>query len=116
MTMPQTYVVDHYRPGLAGDGLRHQAERVRDAVAEMARAGKPIRWLSSTVVPEDDYFQSMIEATSESFVREAHERAGITFERVSAAIPIDNDEQSREAFSEPEAVPKSDSSTKEGTS
>lgn len=113
MTVPQAYVVDHYRPGLTGDGLRHQAECVRDAVVEMARAGNPIRWLSSTVVPEDDYFQSMIEATSEALVREAHARAGISFERISVAIPIDNDEPSRKALSKLEAVPMSDSSTKE---
>jgi len=113
MTVPQAYVVDHYRPGLTGDGLRHQAECVRDAVVEMARAGDPIRWLSSTVVPEDDYFQSMIEATSEALVREAHARAGISFERISVAIPIDNDEPSRKALSKLEAVPMSDSSTKE---
>lgn len=113
ITVPQAYVVDHYRPGLTGEGLRNQAERVRDAVVEMARAGNPIRWLSSTVVPEDDYFQSMIEATSEALVREAHARAGISFERMSVAIPIDTDEHTREAFSEPEAAPIPDPSTKE---
>ena len=56
----------------------------------MGRVGKPIRHLSSTVVPEDDYFQSVLEATSERLVREAHARAGISFERISVAIPIDD--------------------------
>jgi hypothetical protein len=42
------------------------------------------------VVPEDDYFQSVLEATSERLVREAHSRAGISFERISVAIPIDD--------------------------
>jgi hypothetical protein len=41
-------------------------------------------------VPEDDYFQSVIEATSERLLREAHEHAGITLERISVAIPIDD--------------------------
>jgi hypothetical protein len=82
-------VVDHYRPGLERDELRYQAERVRDAVIEMGREGKAIRCLSSTVVPEDDYFQSVLEATSERLVREAHTRAGTSFERISVAIPID---------------------------
>jgi hypothetical protein len=88
-TTRQTYVVEHYRPGLSSDELRHLAERVRDAVVDMGRAGKAIRCLSSTVVPEDEYFQSVLEATSERLVREAHARAGISFERISAAIPID---------------------------
>jgi hypothetical protein len=82
------YVVDHYRPGLNGEQLRHQAERVRDAVVDMARSGKAIRYLSSTVVPEDDYFQSVLEAASKRLVREAHTRASVSLERISVAVPI----------------------------
>lgn len=86
----RTYVVDHYRPGVERDELLRLAEQLRDAVIEMSRAGLPIRCLSSTVVPEDDYFQSVLEATSERLVREAHARAGTSFERISVAIPIDD--------------------------
>lgn len=89
---PLTYVVEHYRPGLDGDELRHLAQRLRDTVVEMGRAGKAIRCVNSTVVPEDDYFQSVLEAASERLVREAHARAGISFERISVAIPIDDAE------------------------
>jgi hypothetical protein len=88
-----TYVVEHYRPGLKGDELRQQAERFRDAVTEMARAGKSIRHLSTTVVPGDDYFQSVLQASSERLVREAHRRAGTSFERISVAIPIESIEE-----------------------
>jgi hypothetical protein len=88
-TAQQTYVVEHYRPGLRGDELRRLAEGVRDAVAEMQREGEPIGHISSVVVPEDDYFQSVLAATSERLVRQAHARAGISFERISIAIPID---------------------------
>jgi hypothetical protein len=59
-------VVERYRPDRSGDELRHEAERLRDAIVDMARSGKAIRWLSSTVVPEDDYFQSVIEARSKT--------------------------------------------------
>jgi hypothetical protein len=89
-TTPRTFVVDHYRPGLNADELRQLAEGVRDAAVEMGRAGKPIRCVSSTVVPEDDYFQTVFEAKSERLVREAHARAGISFERISVAIPVDD--------------------------
>jgi hypothetical protein len=92
-TTRQTYVVDHYRAGLDGDELRRQAERVRDAIVDMGQDGKAIRCLSSTVFPEDAYFQSMVEATSMGLVREAHVRAGISFERISVAIPIDEIER-----------------------
>ena len=93
ITTPRTFVVDHYRPGLNGDELRQLAERVRDAAVEMGRAGQPIRCVSSTVVPEDDYFQTVFEAKSERLVREAHARASISFERISLAIPIDDIDQ-----------------------
>jgi hypothetical protein len=86
----RTFVVEHYRPGLSRDELRQLAEHIRDVVVDMNQAGKPIRCLSSTVVPEDDYFQSVLEATSERLVREAHARAGVSFERISEAIPIDD--------------------------
>jgi hypothetical protein len=54
----------------------------------MARSGKAITYLSSTVVPEDAYFQSVLEATSKRLVREAHTRAGVSLERISVAVPI----------------------------
>jgi Protein of unknown function (DUF4242) len=85
----RTFVVEHYRPGLSDGELRQLAERVRDAVAAMGRAGRSIRYVSSTLVPEDDYFQTVVEATSERVVRDAHERAGVSFERISVAIPIE---------------------------
>jgi hypothetical protein len=66
------------------------AERVRAAVIEMGQAGKAISYVSSTVVPEDAYFQSVIEATSGFLVREAHAHAGISIERIAVAIRIDD--------------------------
>jgi hypothetical protein len=90
-TTHQTFVIDHYRPGADLEEQRRQAGRLRDAVVEMARSGREIKYLSSTVVPEDDYFQSVVEAASELLVREAHARAGISFERISVAIPIDDE-------------------------
>jgi len=84
----RAYVVDHYRPGRGGDELRQEAERLRDAVVDLGRAGNAITWLSSNVMPDDDYFQSVLEATSERLVREAHALAGVSLERISLAIPI----------------------------
>jgi hypothetical protein len=55
----------------------------------MGRAGEAIRHVSSAVVPEDDYFQSVLEATSRHLVSEAHARANVSFERISVAITVD---------------------------
>lgn len=84
---PGTFLVEHYRPGLTPDELGAYAARVRDATTEMERAGKPIRYLSATIVPTDESLLCVFEAASEHLVREAYARAGIPFERITAVIP-----------------------------
>jgi hypothetical protein len=88
-----TYLVEHYRAGVRVEELRRSVSRVRDAVAEMEREGKQVGFRSSTIVPSDDYFLSVVEAASEQLVREAFLRAGIPFERISTAISVDKQEQ-----------------------
>jgi hypothetical protein len=82
----QTYLVENYHPGLGAEELRQIVSRIRDAVAEMARAGKAIRWLRSTIVPADESFLCVIEAASEELAREAYARAGVSFDRISPAL------------------------------
>ena len=82
----QTYLVENYHPGLGADELRQIVSRVRDAVAEMNQDGKAIRYLHSTIVPDDESFLCVIEAASEKLAREAYTRAGIPFERISPAL------------------------------
>ena len=80
------YLVEHYRPGLDVEELARCVARVRDTVAELARDGEAVRFLRSTIVPRDESFLCILEAASEVLVREAYVRAGIPFERISAAI------------------------------
>jgi Nickel responsive protein SCO4226-like len=87
----QTYLVEHYRPGLAVDGLRRCAARVRDAAADLEREGKPLRYLRSTIVPADESLLCVLEAATEELVRETYARAGIQFERLSIVIPEGGD-------------------------
>jgi hypothetical protein len=82
----QTYLVENYHPGLGADELRQIVSRVRDAVAEMNQDGKAIRYMRSTIVPDDESFLCVIEAASEELAREAYTRAAITFERISPAL------------------------------
>jgi hypothetical protein len=81
-----TYLVEHYRPGLQLEELDHAVARVRDAVSDLEGEGKPVRFLRSTIVPTDESFLCVIEAASEQLVREAYARGGIPFERISNAI------------------------------
>ena len=82
----QTYLVEHFRPGLRREELSRSASRVRETAGEMEREGKPVRHVRSTIVPADESFLCIFEAASEEFVREAYARAGVTFERISAAV------------------------------
>jgi Protein of unknown function (DUF4242) len=82
----QTYLVEHYQPGLEIGALKRWAARVRDAAAEMKREGKPVRYRRSAIVPADESLLCVLEAASEELVRETYARAGVPFERLSTLI------------------------------
>jgi len=82
----QTFLVEHYRPGLDAEGLGHWVGRVRDAISDLESEGKPVSFLRSTIVPRDESFLCVLEADSEQLIRAAYARAGIPFERISSAI------------------------------
>jgi hypothetical protein len=83
----ETYLVEHYRPGLSAEELGAWAARVRDTANEMEREGKAVRYLRATIVPTDESLLCVLEAASEDLVREAYARAEIPFERITAVIP-----------------------------
>jgi hypothetical protein len=82
----QAYLVEHYRPDLEAEELGRLATRVRESAAELKRVGKPVQYVRSTIVPHDESVLVVIEAASEELVREVFTRAGVTFERLSAAV------------------------------
>ena len=86
----QTYLVEHYRPDCTVDELKRWAARVRNAAVQLGREGKPVRYLRSTIVPADESMLCVLEAADEELVRETYERAGVPFERLSAAIAEGN--------------------------
>jgi len=81
-----TFLVEHYRPGRDAAQLSSSVARIREITAEMERAGEPVRYLSATIVPDDESFFCLIEAASQEVVSDAYGRADVPFERVSAAI------------------------------
>ena len=85
-----SYLVEGYRPGTPVEALKRAAQRLHAAAAEMAGEGKPVRYVHSTIVPEDESCFFLMEAASESLVREAYARARVHFERISTAIPVED--------------------------
>jgi hypothetical protein len=81
----QTYLVEHYRPGSTATDLEQLASRVREAVDQLEREGRPVRFRHSTVVATDESILCVVEAASEDLVRMAYDRASVPFERISAA-------------------------------
>jgi uncharacterized protein DUF4242 len=80
------YLVEHYSPGITVDGLASRAVRIRDTAVVMGSEGRTVRYLRSTIVPADEALLCVFEADSEELVREVYARAGVPFERLSAAI------------------------------
>jgi Protein of unknown function (DUF4242) len=85
-TRRQSYLVEHYRPGVSAAELELAAARVRDAVRELEGEGEPVRFRHSTIVASDESFLCVVEAPSEEFVRVAYARASVPFERISVAL------------------------------
>jgi hypothetical protein len=85
----QAYLVEHYRPGLDVSQLTNAISRIRETVVDMEHTGAPIHYVSSTIVPSDESFYCVIQAATEEDVRDAHARAGVPFERMSAAIVVE---------------------------
>jgi hypothetical protein len=90
-----TYLVEGYRPGIPVDELTQAAQQLRAAAEQMAREGKPLRYVRSTIVPKDESCLFFMEAASEGLVREAYARAGVHFERISTAIPVETQPSER---------------------
>jgi hypothetical protein len=79
------YLVEHYRPNATAADLERLASRVREAVDQLEREGRPVRFRHSTVVATDESFLCVVEAPSDALVRLAYDRAQVTFERISPA-------------------------------
>jgi hypothetical protein len=82
----QSYLVEHYRPGLSAAELEQAATRVHDAIDELERSGEPVRFRHATIVVADESLLCVVEAASEALVQAAYTRANVTYERISAAV------------------------------
>lgn len=69
-----------------GAAVETGAERARLAAEELTREGRPVRYVRSIFVPEDETCFFLYEAESADAVREAAQRAGVVFERIAEAL------------------------------
>ena len=62
------------------------AASARRAAQQLTREGKPVRYLRSIFVPEDETCFHLYEAASACVVKEAARRAALPFDRVTEAV------------------------------
>jgi hypothetical protein len=65
-----------------GATVEHDEQRVRIAAAQLTREGRPVRFLRTIFVPEDETCFYLFEAPSAGTVEEVGARAALPFERV----------------------------------
>jgi hypothetical protein len=83
-----TFLVEHYRPGITPEDFREAASAMRRMTEEMTSFDSPIRFLHSTLVPEDETAFCVFGAPSRTLVEEAYHRAGVPFERIVNALEL----------------------------
>jgi Protein of unknown function (DUF4242) len=79
------FLVETYIARADDAAAERGAERARDAAEQLTREGRPVRFLRTIFVPEDETCFYLFEAGSATVVREASRRAAVQFERVVEA-------------------------------
>jgi hypothetical protein len=74
------FVVERYLPALTADGVRAQARREKEVVG--------LRHVRTTYLRDDELCFSVFEAPSIDVVREANDRMGMAYERITEAIDV----------------------------
>lgn len=83
-----TFIVERYWPGVTEEQLTQALIGSQQVIAQMNRAGIPVRHLRSALLPSEEVVFSLYEGPSVESVREANDRAGIHFDRIVEAIEI----------------------------
>ena len=84
--MEGTYLVEHYWPGITTADFTEAVDRVRSSAQVLSAAGRLVRCLHSTLVPEDEAAFCVLAAESKDLVEEVYTRAGVGYERILSAV------------------------------
>jgi len=82
------YVGERYIPQAKRSVALEQAERIRSAVMEAVPDGAPVRLLSTTFVPNEEWVFDLFEAHSADEVRRIYEVSGVPVERVTEGVHL----------------------------
>jgi hypothetical protein len=82
------YVVERYVPGVSRSELERVLLALGPVAEQMRSEGIALRWLGSTIVPQDEACFCQFDAPSEDAVAEANRRAHVTFDRIVGAVAV----------------------------
>ena len=88
------YVVERYLPGLDQERLVGLLGKLGQVTQELRAEGTQVRYLGSTIVPDDEACFCQFEGASEAAVAEANKRAEVPFDRIveAVAVPVASDD------------------------
>ncbi len=82
------YMVDRDLPGITLEQLVAAQRAAIETSKRYTAAGKPVRYLRSTFVPEEARCMCLFEAMDPATVQEVNEAAGIPFSRIVLALDL----------------------------
>jgi hypothetical protein len=83
-----TYAAELYIPGVTPGQLLDTARRAKAASADMTAEGTRLTYLSAILLAGDDTCYCLFRGPSEQAVRQASDRAGISYERILPAVHL----------------------------
>jgi hypothetical protein len=82
------YMVDRVLPGITMEQLAAAQKAAIETGKRLTAAGKPVRYLRSTYVPEESHVMCLFEAPNAELVKELNDEAKIPYSRVVEAADL----------------------------
>jgi hypothetical protein len=84
----QAFLVERYWPGVTQQAVEKAIRRGALAAAEMARSGRTVTHVATTLLPGDEAVFSLFDAVSADDVAELNALAEFPFDRIVEAVAI----------------------------
>jgi hypothetical protein len=82
------YVGERYVPQAEEGVALAQAEQIRATVQQLAANGSPVRLLSTTFVPNEEWVFDLFEAESAEQVQRVYDQGSVPVERVTEGVHL----------------------------
>jgi hypothetical protein len=101
------YIVERYWPGLTLARLETGEGKLRSAADRLASEGRPVRYLGSTFIADEETAFSVFEAADPAWVEEVNRLADQPFDRIVPVVDLRESERlDLAAHTEPDRPPR----------